>query len=114
MEIQEEINFAIESADSAMPENLRRLRRLALSDLDGGPVYLDADGDPVSRFDEGARRFDFEGACNSLSDWADSHINDVSIETDYCEETDESTFETIDGSGDTIRRAVFGPLVNYI
>lgn len=113
MEIRDEIDSAIEFCDSAMPEPLRNLRRLALSDLRNGPVYLDECGDSVSCFDEGARRFNFSAACSDLAAWAED-IGDICVESSYCEETDESTYESIDGSRDEILKSLFGDLLAYM
>lgn len=113
MEIQESVNEAIEFYDSSMTAQLRRLRRLALSDLNNGPVYLDSDGYECSCFDNGAKRFNFVSACKTLSDFADE-ISDISIETEYCETTDESVYETIDGTREQIVKSLFGPLAEYL
>ncbi|AWY09439.1 hypothetical protein vB_RpoS-V16_03 [Ruegeria phage vB_RpoS-V16] len=116
MEIQESVNEAIEFYDSSMTaqlRRLRRLRRLALSDLNNGPVYLDSDGYECSCFDTGAKRFNFVSACKTLSDFADE-ISDISIETEYCEETEESVYETIDGTREQIVKSLFGPLAEYL
>lgn len=113
MDIQEELNSQVEFWDSAMPQNLREMRANAIRDLNYGPVYLDSEGEAVSCFDAGARRFDFAGACAALSEWSDQ-IEDIQMESHYCEETDESQYESIDGSRDQIMRALFGELLPYM
>jgi hypothetical protein len=113
MQIQEEISLAIEFHDSAMPENIRALRRLAETDLTDGPVYLDAEGERVSCFDEDSRRFNFSKACRVLSRWADV-VSDVQIEIAYCEETDESEYDAVSGSREQILKSLFGPVAEYL
>lgn len=110
---RDELDCQIEFWNSAMPQDLRDMRRNALSDLNYGPVYLDSEGETVSCFDHGAMRFNFSGACNALSDWAEQ-ISDLSMETDYCEETGESVYESIDGTRDQIMQSLFGELLNYM
>ena len=40
----------------------------ANADLYGGPLYLDADGEHVTMWDDGATAFDFVGACERIGD----------------------------------------------
>ena len=116
MEIRDEIDSAIESADDKLrADGLHNLRSLVIADLRDGPIYLDDDGESVSCFDDGARRFDFGAACQTLSDWADSNIADISMESAYDDETGESEYESIDGTREQIITAIFGAdLASYL
>lgn len=107
MEIRDEIDSMVANYRHDMPENIKALVSLAKRDLQSGPVYLDSDGDAVSCFDVGAKQFDIVTACGIISDWADC-IADVQIETGYCEETDESQYESVDGSAERIKAELFG------
>lgn len=80
------MNKIVESAVSdyikslQIPDEIRRLISQAKWDLYHGPLYLDADGDECSPFDENARQFDFSGACDKIRDCLNDLV--VTIYTD--------------------------------
>lgn len=114
MDIRDEIELAADNLRASMPDEIKRLARLCCSDLRGGPVYLDESGESVSCFDDGATPFNFSAACDAIAEWAES-VSDIEIETAYCEETDESQFESVDGTREAILRELFGAdLAPYI
>jgi hypothetical protein len=85
----------------AIPDEITTLINQANADLYGGPLYLDADGEDCSCFDEGARQFNFSAACEEIetalgdvSDlWADLNAEDWNDREPEAEEIDGEVFK---------------------
>lgn len=109
-DIEEELNYAIESAREAMPENIAELINMANSDLYSGPLYLDEDGEECSMWDEGAKPFNFSKAIDTIGDWIFTNIESVRVQMFDTDEDGEevSWFETIQDSDQHIYRALLG------
>jgi len=74
MSIQTDINSAV-SEYVRVPAVVRNLANRCNEDLYNGPLYLDANGEPVSMFDpEYDHAFDFQRATGILSDWCDRNL----------------------------------------
>ena len=87
-EIREEVDSVAYHYRKEMPEEIKTLLTLAKYDLRNGPVYLDSDGDSVSCFDDGAKRFDFAAARQSISGYLEN-ISDITVTQFHtCEECD--------------------------
>ncbi len=114
LEIEEALADAVEHYLREMPEEIRTLINLANSDLYGGPVYLDAEGNECSCFDDGAKAFNFREAVAKISAYLDD-IEDIKIETDFDPDTEESFFERVDGSAQEILHTIIGrELARYL
>jgi len=115
--INEEIELATDHWREQMPANIAALIDQANSDLYSGPLYLDADGEECSCFDEGAKAFDFKAAVKTIGEWCEQ-IDDLSVSCfQYDDETDEETeySENIEDSGRAIIRALLGcELSHYV
>lgn len=58
-------------------------------------------------FDDGAKPFDFVAALERVRKWADD-IDDIKIEVAFDDETGESAYERLDGSGRAILEEIVG------
>ena len=100
-DIREEIDLAVDRREENMPKHVEQAKADALWSLRYGPSG-------------GGCVYSFEAALEILRDWAET-VEDVQIEVDYDEETEESVYESIDGSREEIIRRVLGrDLAAYI
>lgn len=114
LEIKEALADAVEHYLREMPEEIRTLISLANSDLYGGPLYLDTEGNECSCFDDGAKAFNFREAVAKIGAYLDD-IEDIEIETDFDHDTEESFFERVDGSAQEILHTITGrELARYL
>lgn len=113
---RDELESAVTYYRESMPERIRDLIGLASYDLHHGPIWLDADGEATSGYDDDAiAHFDFSAACAEIGDWMDSNVNPLSCEVSYDEETGESEYEAIGGSErDIIAKLCGKALADYI
>ena len=108
LEIREEIESAVAYARSQLSAETRLAISRANADLYHGPLYLDPDtGEACSCFDDNCARFNFSAACDQIRIALDE-IDNVQIEVSYDEETNESEYESVDGSREEIVRQIVG------
>lgn len=101
--LTEQIAFEV----SKLSDETKRLLSLCRADLNGGPIYLSPDGETCECFDIGARQFRFSDACATIRN-ALSDVADLSVETRWDEEMNESEYETVDGTREAIIAGIVG------
>ena len=107
-DIRDEVESAVAYYRESMPQEIKALIGLASYDLWHGPIHwnpvdlMQTDGESES--DE---PFPFETACGKIAEYTDS-IDDIRIESYYCDETGESDYESIDGTRGMIIRQLCG------
>jgi hypothetical protein len=114
LEIREEIDSAVSHYRETLPSNVKQAIQLCTSHLYHGPLYFDSEGNECSCFDIGAKQFNWNPSLALISEWAES-ISDLSVETSFDFETEESEYESVDGTRAEILRAIVGKeLTKYL
>lgn len=115
MGYQDELELAVQWVRENMPTHIKTLVSHARYDLWHGPMWLDAEGELTSGYDDDAvKPFDFDAACQEIREWFDDNVSEIQIESWYNEETEESEYETIEGSAEDIRKSICGKLSEYL
>lgn len=107
-DIKEAIEEQIDFTNEKMPETIKKAILNLNSDLKHGPLYFDDGGESCSCFDEGAKAFNFGNAVDIVKEYIDENINDIEMESSFDPKTEESIFESIDGTRKQILKGILG------
>lgn len=111
-DVSEAIEEMTEYHRNNMPSEIKTAISRLNADLYHGPLYFDAEGEPCSCFDDGATAFKFSENGTKVRNWIDENVNDVQVEVGFNEETEESFYESVDGSARAIARSLLGKELN--
>ena len=106
-DVKEEMESAVEHVRSQMSDDIKLDINRCNSDLYFGPLYLDANGDGASYFDEGATQFDFTAALKRVRAWA-ADIKDIRVEIAHNPDTGESLYDRLEDSAKEIVKEIIG------
>ena len=114
LEIREEIDSAVSHFRETLPANVKEAIARCTSHLYHGPLYFDRDGNECACFDDGAKQFNWSPSLDLISEWSET-VDDLKVESFFNPDTEESEYETVDGTRAEILRAIVGKeLTKYI
>jgi hypothetical protein len=107
LELKEELASYVSHLRESLPLEIKNAIDRCNSSLYRGPLYFDKDGGECSCFDEGAKGHNFSADLDLVRSWADD-VDDLKVETDFDHETEQSTFERVEGSGRQAVKSMVG------